>query len=125
MFRDALGPDVAVYSQPDLVAEALADYLQRHPDKLGQGAVWKYLTTGDPKSVSNKATQFLRRRIEFETARGDIDQGGPRALRAIAWGMVGCGAAFWRAPLDRGAPRGHLCTDRRAGRAGAHAPVTV
>jgi glutamate racemase len=28
VFREALGADVAVYSQPDLVAEALADYLE-------------------------------------------------------------------------------------------------
>ena len=57
-----------MYSQPNLVAEALADYLARHPGKIGAGQGAKFLTTGDPKSVSNKATQFLRRRIEFESA---------------------------------------------------------
>ena len=36
-FQEALGPEVAVYSQPELVAAALADYLERHPDKLGEG----------------------------------------------------------------------------------------
>ncbi|WP_213683905.1 glutamate racemase [Roseicyclus sp.] len=68
VFRDALGADVAVYSQPKLVAEALADYLTRHPGKVGPGQGATFLTTGDPKSVSNKATQFLRRRIEFQSA---------------------------------------------------------
>ena len=68
VFRDALGADVAVYSQPKLVAEALADYLARHPGKVGPGQGARFLTTGDPKSVSNKATQFLRRRIEFQSA---------------------------------------------------------
>jgi glutamate racemase len=68
VFRDALGPEVKVYSQPNLVAEALADYLDRHPDKRGGGTGVKFLTTGDPKSVSSKATQFLRRGIAFEKA---------------------------------------------------------
>ena len=68
IFQDALGPQVAVYSQANLVAESLADYLIRHPDKLGEGAQAAFLTTGDPARVSNKATQFLRRRIEFVAA---------------------------------------------------------
>lgn len=73
VFREALGPDVAVYSQPTLVADSLADYLDRHPDKIGTGRDSLFLTTGDPKKVSNKATQFLRRKITFEKAapRGD------------------------------------------------------
>ncbi|MGR3520966.1 MAG: glutamate racemase [Roseovarius sp.] len=68
VFRDALGPDVSVYSQPDLVAASLADYLGRHPDKLGQGEEAVFLTTGDPKRVSSRATQFLRREIAFQPA---------------------------------------------------------
>ena len=68
VFRDALGPQVAVYSQADLVAESLGDYLTRRPEMLGQGARSVCLTTGDPRSVSDKATQFLRRRVVFEAA---------------------------------------------------------
>ena len=68
VFQDALGPDVTVYSQADLVAESLADYLERHPDMLGAGTETMFLTTGDPAKVSSKATQFLRRRIEFQAA---------------------------------------------------------
>jgi len=67
-FRAALGPGVAVYSQPELVASSLADYLGRHPEMLGAGTVARYLTTGDPRSVSSRATQFLRRGISFEAA---------------------------------------------------------
>jgi hypothetical protein len=48
VFREALGPDVAVYSQPDLVAEALADYLDRRPEDGGAGGESRFLTTGDP-----------------------------------------------------------------------------
>ncbi|MEM9247204.1 MAG: aspartate/glutamate racemase family protein [Pseudomonadota bacterium] len=65
VFQDALGADVTVFSQADLVAESLADYLARHPNMLGQGT-GAYLTTGDPRRVSDRATQFLRRQISFD-----------------------------------------------------------
>lgn len=67
-FQAALGPEVKVYSQANLVAASLKDYLDRHPDFLGSGTESKFLTTGNPARVSNKATQFLRRRISFEAA---------------------------------------------------------
>ncbi|UAB90487.1 glutamate racemase [Ruegeria sp. SCSIO 43209] len=66
-FQQALGPDVKVYSQGDLVAESLADYLQRHPNMLGEGTDG-FLTTGAPGVVTDRATQFLRRQITFEAA---------------------------------------------------------
>ena len=66
-FQDALGADVSVFSQADLVAESLSDYLIRHPDKTGSGQA-AFLTTGDPKRVSSRATQFLRREITFTAA---------------------------------------------------------
>ncbi len=68
IFQDALGADVSVYSQADLVAESLADYLKRHPDKLGHGQESGFLTTGDAQKVSRHATQFLRRKISFDAA---------------------------------------------------------
>jgi len=68
VFREALGPGVAVYSQPKLVAASLSDYLARHPDMLGSGMEAKYLTTGDPARVSDQATRFLRRGITFSSA---------------------------------------------------------
>jgi glutamate racemase len=67
-FAEALGPEVAVYSQANLVAESLADYLTRRPEMLGKGQQSKFLTTGDPASVSSKATQFLRKAVKFEAA---------------------------------------------------------
>jgi glutamate racemase len=67
-FRDALGTGVAVYSQADLVAESLADYLERHPDMLGTGVDAAFLTSGDPDRVSRHATRFLRRQIRFTAA---------------------------------------------------------
>ena len=67
-FRAALGKDVQIYSQPELVADSLADYLTRHPQMIGAGAQSGFLTTGDPVAVGHKATQFLRRRIPFRAA---------------------------------------------------------
>ncbi|UWQ10101.1 glutamate racemase [Aliiroseovarius crassostreae] len=67
-FQAALGPDVKVFSQAGLVAESLADYLDRHPEMKGAGAESKFLTTGNPAQVSSRATQFLRRKITFEAA---------------------------------------------------------
>lgn len=67
VFQDALGPEVAVYSQANLVADSLAHYLGRHPNMQGDGA-GGFLTTGDPKRVSDRATQFLRRQITFSKA---------------------------------------------------------
>jgi glutamate racemase len=66
-FQEALGADVKVFSQGDLVADSLADYLERHPDMLGSGE-GGYFTTGDPARVSDRATQFLRREITFQAA---------------------------------------------------------
>ena len=67
-FQDALGADVEVYSQANLVAESLADYLERRPEMLGKGTESMFLTSGDPARVSARATQFLRREIKFRAA---------------------------------------------------------
>ncbi len=66
-FQKALGDDVKVFSQANLVAESLADYLDRRPEMIGSGEAC-FLTSGDPKRVSNSATQFLRREIQFQAA---------------------------------------------------------
>ncbi|MDX2483350.1 MAG: glutamate racemase [Pseudodonghicola sp.] len=67
VFQQALGPDVTVYSQANLVASSLAHYLNRHPNMQGDGASG-FLTTGNPGRVSDHAAQFLRRPIIFEQA---------------------------------------------------------
>lgn len=66
-FQDALGADVKVFSQGSLVADSLNDYLKRHTGMLGSGQ-GGFLTTGNPATVSDRATQFLRREIRFEAA---------------------------------------------------------
>lgn len=67
VFQEALGPDVTVFSQASLVAESLSDYLSRHPNMYGAGTVSKFFTTGQAQNVSDRATQFLRRQITFES----------------------------------------------------------
>ena len=67
-FREALGEGVRVFSQADLVAESLEDYLHRRPEFIGPGTSSRFLTTGDPARVTAKATQFLRQPIQFESA---------------------------------------------------------
>ncbi|MBL4812521.1 MAG: aspartate/glutamate racemase family protein [Rhodobacteraceae bacterium] len=68
IFQQALGADVKVFSQADLVADSLAHYLVRRPEMAGPGAQSVFLTTGNPARVSDRATQFLRRKIEFTAA---------------------------------------------------------
>ncbi len=68
IFQDALGENVRVFSQANLVAASLEDYLNRHPNMRGSGTEAKFFTTGDPKKVSSRATQFLRQDIQFESA---------------------------------------------------------
>ena len=67
-FQEALGSDVKLYGQADLVAESLADYLERHPDMIGPGRESMFLTAGDPRKVSDQATRILRREIAFRSA---------------------------------------------------------
>lgn len=64
-FQAALGANVEVFSQGKIVAKSLADYLTRHPEMVGPGKNSKFVTTGDSQSVSDQATRFLRRKIEF------------------------------------------------------------
>ncbi len=67
-FQDALGKDVKVFSQGKIVARSLQDYLQRHPEMRGPGQKSMFLTTGDPQTVSDQATRFLKREIRFQSA---------------------------------------------------------
>ena len=67
-FAEALGPGVRVFSQPDIVAESLADYLARRPEMLGPGTQPDFLTTGEPGRVGAQATRLLRRATAFRAA---------------------------------------------------------
>ena len=68
VFSEALGPGVTCYNQADLVAESLADYLKRHRGIAGTPGANRFFTTGQSDRVSNQATRFMRRSIEFMPA---------------------------------------------------------
>ncbi len=68
-FRAALPNTTALLHQPDLVADSLADYLDRHPEFAAApgetpGAVFR--TTGDAAAVSRVAERFFGEAVKFE-----------------------------------------------------------
>ncbi len=64
-FQETLGEEVRIISQSEVVAESLADYLQRNKWVDYHFCENKFITSGNPLSVTNKATVFLKRYIEF------------------------------------------------------------
>ena len=67
-FQRAIGGEVPIFTQANLIPDSLADYLDRHPEMQGSGTQSRFLTTGDPQKVSAKAIQFFKRAIVFERA---------------------------------------------------------
>jgi glutamate racemase len=69
MFRAALPPGTPLIHQPDATAEALARYLERHPE-LGAGAdgVRRFLTTGKPGAQHSLVETFWGAPLTFEAA---------------------------------------------------------
>lgn len=67
-FRAALPAETTVVSQPRIVADSLADYLARHARFRGGSGSIRYLTTGDPETVSLRARVFLGAPAPFEAA---------------------------------------------------------
>ncbi|MBP7612678.1 MAG: aspartate/glutamate racemase family protein, partial [Paludibacter sp.] len=67
--KSLLPEGVAVVSQGDIVADSLADYLQRHPEmaaKCTKNASIRYLTTESVEKFSSSASVFLNEKIEAE-----------------------------------------------------------
>jgi glutamate racemase len=68
-FRAALPAGTALVSQPDLIAASLADYLIRHPRFAGGTGAVRFLTTGDPDAVGQRARVFMDHPLPFVSAR--------------------------------------------------------
>ena len=68
LFRQSLPAGVRILSQPEIVADSLEDYLDRHPEYMGCGAPSgvRLLTTGDPAFVSRAAAIFWPSTPPFE-----------------------------------------------------------
>ncbi len=63
---------VKLLGQSAIVAEALADYLARHPEidqRLTKGGSRTFLTTGDANEVSRLGSKFFGDPIQFENVR--------------------------------------------------------
>lgn len=60
--RQALPPEVAIMQQGKIVADSLADYLERHPEmeqRLSKGGLTEYLTTETAEKFSRLAAIFM------------------------------------------------------------------
>lgn len=66
-FKAALPKSTRLLSQPDIVADSLADYLKRHPRFVENGGV-RYLTSGDPRETSRRVELFLGHSLPFSAA---------------------------------------------------------
>jgi glutamate racemase len=67
-FRVALPPTTAVVSQPEVVAESLADYLQRHPRFRGGTGTVRYLASRPSEVTGRQAGIFLGHPVSFQAA---------------------------------------------------------
>jgi glutamate racemase len=69
MFRAALPPGTPLIHQPDATAEALARYLERHPELgAGAGGARRFLTTGKPGAQHSLVETFWGAPLTFEAA---------------------------------------------------------
>jgi glutamate racemase len=69
MFRAALPPGTPLIHQPDATAEALARYLERHPEyRAGDGGARRFLTTGKPGAQHSLVETFWGAPLAFERA---------------------------------------------------------
>lgn len=67
-FRTALPDTTALLSQPQIVADSLGQYLNRHP-RFRSGTGWlDCLTTGDPAHVSARAETLFAQPLPFDPA---------------------------------------------------------
>ena len=67
-FRAALPSGTPILSQPQIVAQSLAAYLERHPQFKGGTGCLDCLTTGDPAHVSARAATLFKRPLPFDAA---------------------------------------------------------
>ncbi|HPG21253.1 MAG TPA: aspartate/glutamate racemase family protein [Amaricoccus sp.] len=64
-FRAALPPETTLVSQPELTAASLADYLDRHRRFRGGSGQVRYLTSGDPGAIGERAEIFTGHPLPF------------------------------------------------------------
>lgn len=66
LFKAALPASTRLFSQPDIVANALEDYISRHPEVAPKGSPYvQYTTSGNPAEVSVIASRLLGMPVNF------------------------------------------------------------
>lgn len=65
-FQQALGPNVHIDSQANRVAASLKDYLQRHPERSGEGCGSRFICSGDASVTTQLARNILGAEPVFE-----------------------------------------------------------
>ena len=69
LFRAALKPGTPLIHQPDATADALADYLEKHPEyRPGTGGARTFLTTGKPGAQNIRVETFWGGPLSFDQA---------------------------------------------------------
>lgn len=69
LFQAALPPGTPLIRQPDATADALARYLERHPEfRIGDGGLRRFLTTGTPGQQHSLVETFWGAPLSFEPA---------------------------------------------------------
>ena len=67
LFREALPPGTPLIHQPDSTADAIATYLERHPEySPGTDGVRRFLTTGEPGLQNGLVATFWGAPLRFE-----------------------------------------------------------
>jgi len=69
LIRQELPDNIKMIDQSEIVAEKLKYYLNRHPDlekRIKKDSGRRYLTTGDPETVTRIGSKFYGSNIEFE-----------------------------------------------------------
>jgi glutamate racemase len=69
LFQAALPPGTPLIRQPEATADALARYLERHPElRSGTGGLRRFLTTGAPGEQNSLVETFWGAPLSFEPA---------------------------------------------------------
>ena len=69
LFRDALPPGTPLIHQPAATADAIALYLERHPEyRPGDGAGRRFVTTGAPGPQNGLVARFWGEPLAFDAA---------------------------------------------------------
>ncbi len=69
LVRKELPKEIELYEQSEMVAEALGNFLERHPEiksRLDKSGRRRFLTTGDVERVSRLGSKYFGQQIKFE-----------------------------------------------------------